>query len=181
MLTLKINGQTVQAEPGTTVLKVAQQVGIDIPTLCYHPALPPDGGCRVCLVEVKGWPTLQAACTLQATEGMEVETDSPAVQAARRRVLELLLANYTPGVGRYAKERTQPAPGIGRTLWHTAPTLSRQPPGLSDRGLQPLHSRGPQRLRPVLALPARLRLSERRGGHRRLQPGRERAHRLRPG
>ncbi len=137
MLTLKINGQTVQAETGMTVLKAAQQTGIDIPTLCYHPALPPDGGCRVCLVEVKGWPTLQAACTLQATEGMEVETDSPAVQAARRRVLELLLANYTPGVGRYAKSE----PNL---LLELAERYGVQPPPFhANRPLYPVEDSNP--------------------------------------
>ena len=93
-VTIKINGKTIRAEKGMTVLEVAQQENIHIPTLCYHPSLPPDGACRVCLVEVKGSPTLQTACTFPVTDGLEVVTDSPEVINARRTVVELLLADH---------------------------------------------------------------------------------------
>ena len=89
---LKINGQEVPAEPGQTILEAAQGAGIDIPTLCHHPALKPIGACRVCLVEVSGQRTLQPACTFPVGAGLEVQTESPKVVEARRFVLELIFS-----------------------------------------------------------------------------------------
>ena len=62
-LNITINGQEVAAETGQTVLEAATAAGIEIPTLCHHPALKPIGACRVCLVEVAGQRSLQPACT----------------------------------------------------------------------------------------------------------------------
>lgn len=92
--TITINGQPVNAEPGMTVLQAAQRAGIRIPTLCYHPDLPPVGACRVCLVEIEGERTLQPSCTFPVREGMIVHTHSPAVRKARRTVVELLLSDH---------------------------------------------------------------------------------------
>ena len=92
-ITLTINGRKIEA-PGGTILEVAQANGIRIPTLCYHPALAPQGACRLCLVEVKGQRVLQPACTFPVTEGMEVQTDTPKVRQARKFVLELLLSDH---------------------------------------------------------------------------------------
>ena len=91
-VTFTINGQEVSAPAGTTILKAAQDAGIDIPTLCHHPALPPVGGCRICLVDVKGQRTLQTACTFPVSEGMEVQTDNERVLKARKLVLDLLFS-----------------------------------------------------------------------------------------
>jgi predicted molibdopterin-dependent oxidoreductase YjgC len=91
---ITIDRKAIKAEQGMTVLKAAQQADIHIPTLCYHPSLPPEAACRVCLVEVKGSPTLQTACTFPVVEGLEVFTDTPEVMIARRTVLELLLADH---------------------------------------------------------------------------------------
>ncbi len=91
---ITIDGQKIAARPGSTVLEAAQEVGIDIPTLCYHPALPPEGACRVCLVEIERQRTLQPACTFPATEGMVVHTCSEKVVEARKFVLELLLSDH---------------------------------------------------------------------------------------
>ncbi len=95
MITLKINNQAVQVPEGTTVLQAAQQAGIRIPTLCNHPDLRPTGGCRVCVVDVKGWRTPMASCTLPVSEGMEVETHSPAIMKSRKTILEMILANHS--------------------------------------------------------------------------------------
>ena len=73
-----INGREVLAPLGVTILEAARQAGIDIPTLCHHPALKPVGICRMCLVEVKGLRTLQPACTFPISEGMEIQTEIPA-------------------------------------------------------------------------------------------------------
>jgi formate dehydrogenase major subunit len=89
---LTINGQKVNAPAGTSVLKAARQAGIDIPTLCNHPALNPVGICRMCLVEVKGMPTFQPACTFAVAEGLEVWTETPALVEARKFVLDMLFS-----------------------------------------------------------------------------------------
>lgn len=94
VVTLTIDGQKVQAEGGTTILEAARQAGINIPTLCYLKDLNQIGACRVCVVEVKGARTLQAACVTPIAEGMEVKTNSPAVRASRRTTVELLLSNH---------------------------------------------------------------------------------------
>lgn len=93
-VTFKLNGKEITVPEGTTILEAALAVGVDIPTLCYHPALPPDGSCRLCLVEIEKWPTLQASCTTKVTEGMNVSTDTPQVVEARRAILQLLLAEH---------------------------------------------------------------------------------------
>ncbi|MBA4398791.1 MAG: ferredoxin, partial [Anaerolinea sp.] len=64
MLNLTINNQPIEVTEGTTVLNAARQAGIEIPTLCDHPHLTPFGGCRLCMVEIDGFRTLQSACTI---------------------------------------------------------------------------------------------------------------------
>jgi len=99
MVNININGQKVSAPAGSTILQAAKQVGIDIPTLCDHPALIPVGACRICVVEVKGQRTLITACTFPIAEGMEVQTESPQVVKARKLVLDLLFSernHYCP-------------------------------------------------------------------------------------
>ncbi|MBI4495344.1 MAG: (2Fe-2S)-binding protein [Deltaproteobacteria bacterium] len=94
MIHLMINGQNLQAEKGTTVLEVARENGIRIPTLCYNESLGPEGRCRLCLVEVKrgSRSRLVTSCLYPVEEGLEVRTESEPVQRTRRIVLELLLA-----------------------------------------------------------------------------------------
>lgn len=94
MISLKINGIPVEAPEGTTVLRAAEQAGIEIPTLCDHRDLTPYGGCRLCVVDVKGWHLPMASCTLPASPDMEVTTESPALAESRRTILELILSNY---------------------------------------------------------------------------------------
>ncbi|MBN2006854.1 MAG: (2Fe-2S)-binding protein [Anaerolineae bacterium] len=89
---LTINGQPVVAQAGQTVLEAAKAAGIDIPTLCHHPALSNWGACRMCLVEVKKMRGLQTACTCPIYEGMEVETDTEQTIEVRKFVLELLFS-----------------------------------------------------------------------------------------
>ncbi len=92
MISLTIDGKSVQAEPGSTVLRAAQRSGIHIPTLCDHPHLTPYGGCRLCMVEVKGMRVPAASCTLPVTEGMIVQTNTPALQQSRQVILSLLFS-----------------------------------------------------------------------------------------
>jgi len=99
MITLTIDGQTIQAEEGLSILEVCRKNSIEVPTLCYHPVLEAYGACRLCTVEVirKGWSSLQAACTHPAWDGLEVKTNSPPVMEARRVILGLMLSR-TPNV-----------------------------------------------------------------------------------
>ncbi len=92
MINLTINGRPLQAGPGQTILEVARENQIDIPSLCYHPCLENLGGCRVCLVEIAKAPVLQPACTYPATEGIAVETESPRVVEMRKFVLQMLFS-----------------------------------------------------------------------------------------
>jgi formate dehydrogenase major subunit/formate dehydrogenase alpha subunit len=94
MITLRINQQEVQVPTGTSVLQAAAQAGVTIPSLCHHADLHPYGGCRLCIVELKGARTPVASCTLEATEGMEIQTHSPEIENSRKIILELLLSNY---------------------------------------------------------------------------------------
>lgn len=94
MITLTINGQTVQAPKNATILEAARSAGIHIPTLCYHSELAPEGACRLCVVEATGARTLVASCVYPVAEGMVVKTNTDKVRTARRMVVELLLANH---------------------------------------------------------------------------------------
>ncbi len=91
---LEINGKPVVVEDSATVLEAARAAGISIPTLCYHEALPPYGGCRLCVVEVtSGKRTkLVTSCTYPVEEGLSVTTDSPKIFNIRKMIIELLLA-----------------------------------------------------------------------------------------
>ena len=81
IVTLKIDGKDCGARGDETILTVARENGIDIPTLCHFDGLTDIGACRICLVEVKGSPKLFPACTTLVTEGMEVFTNSRAPAA----------------------------------------------------------------------------------------------------
>lgn len=91
---LKINGCPVEVPAGTTVIEAARGCGIDIPSLCYLKDINAIGSCRICVVEVKGARTLVASCVYPVSEGMEVFTNTPKVQRARKLTLELILANH---------------------------------------------------------------------------------------
>lgn len=92
--TITVNGQEIPADGGMTVLQAAQQAGVKIPTLCFHPDLQPQGACRVCLVEIEGERVLQPSCTFPVRPGMKVQTHSASVRKARRTVVELLLSDH---------------------------------------------------------------------------------------
>lgn len=94
MIELTIDGQKVKAPIGSTVLEAAIGAGIKIPTLCYLKDINEIGACRVCVVEVEGGKSLQASCTLPASNGMVVKTNSPAVRESRRMTVELLLSDH---------------------------------------------------------------------------------------
>ncbi len=90
---LIVDGQEITAAEGQTLLDVARNVGIDIPTICWHAATTANGLCRLCVVEVEGMRLLQPGCIVQAAEGMKVQTQSERVMRARRTILEMLAAS----------------------------------------------------------------------------------------
>lgn len=90
LISLTINGRTVHAPAGTTILNAAHSAGVAIPTLCYHPNLTANGICRLCVVEVVGARNLQPACVVPVAQGMVVNTETERVLTARRMILELL-------------------------------------------------------------------------------------------
>jgi len=91
---LNIDGRTIQVPRGTSILDAAKQLGIRIPTLCAHPDLQMAGMCRMCVVEVEGMRTLQAACTFPVSQPMKILTHTRMVRQARRHILDLLLSNH---------------------------------------------------------------------------------------
>ncbi len=92
-ITLTIDGSKITVEEGTTVLKAAEQLGIKIPTICYHEATTSYALCRICVVEVEGSRTLVPSCVAKVTEGMKVQTRSPRIDRSRRTILEMLASS----------------------------------------------------------------------------------------
>lgn len=94
IVTLKVDGQKVQAEKGTPIIKIAERLGIHIPTLCYHELIKPHSSCRVCVVELKKGErrSLVTSCNYPALEGIEIFTDTDAVRASRKSTLAHFLA-----------------------------------------------------------------------------------------
>lgn len=93
-ITVKINGVSVTAPRGSTILEAARLAHIEIPTLCYLKEVNEIGACRICVVEVKGARSLVASCVHPVSEGMEINTNTPKVLEARRTNLQLLLSNH---------------------------------------------------------------------------------------
>jgi formate dehydrogenase major subunit len=90
-----INGKSIEARPGATILETVREHRLDdIPTLCHSPELEPYGSCFLCVVEVKGRPNLLPACATRVAPGMEIDTRNPRVLASRKTALELLLSNH---------------------------------------------------------------------------------------
>ncbi|GAP11148.1 NADH dehydrogenase [Bellilinea caldifistulae] len=132
MITLTIDGQQIQVPEGTTVLNAARKAGIHIPTLCDHPHLKPYGGCRLCMVEIEGFRTLQASCTIPATNNMVVRTTSEQIRKARKFVLTLIFSernHFCPycQVSGSDCELQNAAYGEGMTHWPLQPNWQPYP------------------------------------------------------
>lgn len=94
-MTIRINGRPMEIEEeGATILKIARQNGVRIPTLCHMESLLPTGSCRMCLVEIQGCENPMTACNTQALDGMVIETDTPTIREMRREVLQFLLVRH---------------------------------------------------------------------------------------
>ena len=92
---LTVDGVEVEVPAGATVLQAIEATGKEVPRFCYHDRLSIAGNCRMCLVEIKpGPPKPAASCAMPAGENMEVFTNSPMVEHARKGVMEMLLINH---------------------------------------------------------------------------------------
>jgi formate dehydrogenase major subunit len=94
MINLTIDGKKVSVPEGTYIVAAAEQAGIKIPTLCHRKELQPFTSCFICVVEIKGAPKLEPACSTLVSEGMEILTQSPEVMATRKLCLELLISEH---------------------------------------------------------------------------------------
>jgi NADH-quinone oxidoreductase subunit G len=103
LITISVNDVEIQVPKGELVVESVKRLGLEIPIFCYHPRMKPVGMCRMCLVEVgqkqpdgtiRKFPKPQAACSLPASEGMAIYTDSEMVHRDRKGVLEFLLVNH---------------------------------------------------------------------------------------
>ncbi|MGO9614430.1 MAG: 2Fe-2S iron-sulfur cluster-binding protein [Dissulfurispiraceae bacterium] len=95
MVDIVLNGMRLRVEEGTTVLEVARSVGVEIPTLCYHKALKPYGGCRLCVVEISGLnirKMIRSSCNLEVSEGLVIKTSSLRLDVMRKKLLALYLS-----------------------------------------------------------------------------------------
>ncbi len=110
-ITLTIDGKPAKVLAGTTVLKAAESIGINIPALCSIKGLGAYGSCRLCAVEIKGRRGYPASCTTIGEDGMAVTTNSEALSSMRRTIIQLYLSDHNvdaiafnkPGVSRLAK------------------------------------------------------------------------------
>jgi NADP-reducing hydrogenase subunit HndD len=89
-VTLMIDGQALTVPAGTTIHKAAKQVGVEVPTICYHDHCTSNALCRVCVVEVEGTRLLAPGCIAQVAEGMKIHTRSERVVRSRRTIVEML-------------------------------------------------------------------------------------------
>lgn len=147
---MQIDGKSVRAAPGMTVLHAARAAGIEIPTLCYLEKLEPFGGCRLCIVEaeVDGWTKLVVACVYLADEKTIIRTRSPKIDKLRKGILELLLAHApeSPKLSAYAaeyganKRRFEPDPSFcvhcGLCVRYCAEVKKLDAVGFIERGYQ---------------------------------------------
>jgi len=94
MIKLEVNGMPVEVEPGTTIIKAADKLGIKVPRLCFHDDLKPWGACGICVVKLEGSPKMMRACATPVAPGMKVITHDTELYNVRRTVLELILSTH---------------------------------------------------------------------------------------
>src|SRR6476659_143044 len=123
----KLNGETISAFAGETIIQAAKRYGVDIPHRCYKDGYRPDGNCRACVVEIKGERVLAPSCCRQPAKGMEVSSNNARAVASQKMVVELLMSDVP-------KDDLKPG---GNELFHWAGEL-----GVT-------HSRFPMRAQPV--------------------------------
>src|SRR5213075_195584 len=93
VIEFKLNGDTVSAFAGETIIQAAKRHGVDIPHLCYKEGYRPDGNCRACVVEIKGERVLAPSCCRQPAKGMEVSSNNPRAVHSQKMIVELLASD----------------------------------------------------------------------------------------
>ena len=143
MISLTINGQSLEVPENTTVLQAAEQAGIVIPTLCHHKDLTPYGGCRLCSVDIQGLRLPATACTMLVSPGMIVRTESPALTRYRRTILELLLVRFYDAGYTHSSSNSQPVLDSQFAYWvdyhgiDMKSVMAKEPFRLIDSDLNP--------------------------------------------
>jgi NADH-quinone oxidoreductase subunit G len=94
-----IDGKPIRAERDQTVIEAARANGIEIPAFCWHPELSIAGNCRICAVQVEGRSWVEIACNMPVSEGLRVLTDSDAVRAYRKSIMQLVTLNHPVDCG----------------------------------------------------------------------------------
>ncbi len=94
MFMIEANNKQIEAKKGETILQTLRRAGIKVPTICHLEGLVPSGTCRMCVVEVEGFPSLVPSCSYPVTEGMKIKTNTPEVLQTRKTIIDLLLSNH---------------------------------------------------------------------------------------
>lgn len=126
LINLTIDGEKIEVPEGTTILQAASLLNVHIPTLCYHEDQAVKAVCRICVVEVEGQRLLPAACSTHVSEGMVVKTASPKVIAARKNIMELILARHPQDCLNCSKNGSCELQKIARNLNMTRPNRYEQ-------------------------------------------------------
>lgn len=126
LINLTIDGEKIEVPEGTTILQAASLLNVHIPTLCYHEDQAVKAVCRICVVEVEGQRMLPAACSTPVSEGMVVKTASPKVIAARKNIMELILARHPQDCLNCSKNGSCELQKIARDLNMTRPNRYEQ-------------------------------------------------------
>lgn len=126
LINLTIDGEKIEVPEGTTILQAASLLNVHIPTLCYHEDQAVKAVCRICVVEVGGQRLLPAACSTPVSEGMVVKTASPKVIAARKNIMELILARHPQDCLNCSKNGSCELQKIARNLNMTRPNRYEQ-------------------------------------------------------
>jgi predicted molibdopterin-dependent oxidoreductase YjgC len=134
-----INDQAIEICEGETILQAARRLGVEIPTLCYTPGLAPEGGCRLCLVEVSRASRPVGACHTPIQPGMQIATHTEKLESLRREILALYLeadedrefrtdsqeSEFTRLLARY-RLQAKPVARASRPLWRERPAPARE-------------------------------------------------------
>ncbi len=92
-----LDGRWIELRDGETILAASRRAGLSIPTLCFADGLAPEGGCRLCIVEIEGVSQLPASCHTRLSDGMRVRTATPRLEELRRELLDLWLSALPAG------------------------------------------------------------------------------------
>jgi len=135
-ITLMIDGAAVTVPAGTTILKAAERLDRQVPTICYHDHCTANGLCRICVVEVNGVRPLVPACVTQAREGIQVTTSTPRVARSRRTILEMLASavdlSQAPEIEIFMREYHADSTRFPEAARRTVPLIDDNPMYIRD-------------------------------------------------